>query len=139
MKKSWKMVEKFLWIPWIKGTGGGVPLIFGMLVLYYRVESYKFTSFYRLSKFHVVFELSRFPCMDFRGFRVKKWPFWECFGTIKWKELHENTWNLVETCIWCSRAWKTSFSHLLKVNLKKIGIFQFLRTFLQKRPYLKIM
>ena len=115
----------------------GGPLIFGMLVLFYRVESHKFTSFYRLLKFHVVFELSRFARMDFRGFRVKKWPFWDCFGTIKWKVLHENSWNLLETCIWCSWAWKWSFSHLLWVKLKKIGIFHFLGTFFTKTPVSK--
>ena len=41
---------------------GGVPLFFCMLVLFYRVDSDKFTSFYCLLKFHVV--------LSYRDFRA---------------------------------------------------------------------
>ena len=44
-----------------------------MLVLFYRMKGMKeeSTSFDHLSRFHVVFELSRFAYEDFRGFGSK--------------------------------------------------------------------
>ena len=113
---------------------GGVWHFFHMLVLFCRVELDKFTSFDRLSKFHVVFEILRFSCVNFRRFRGQKWPFLDGFRAIKWKVLHENTWNLVETCIWCCWEWKISFSLLLEEKCQKIAIFRFFWPFFTKTP-----
>ena len=110
-----------------------------MLVLFCRVELDKFTSFDRLSKFHVVFEISRFSCVNFRRFRGLKWPFLDGFRAIKWKVLNENTCNLVETCIWCCWGWKISFSLLLEEKCQKITISWFFYPFSLKRLYLKKM
>ena len=122
----------------IKGTGE-FRHFFHMMILFYRVESHKFISFDRLSKFHVVFEILWFSCVNFRRFRGQKWPFLDGFRAIKWKVLHENTWNLVETCIWCCWEWKISFSLLLEEKCQKIAIFRFFDPFSLKRLYLKIM